>query len=152
MSAFFDAYALTGGLLIGLSASLLLLFNGRIAGISGICVSLFSLSVSGKNIRGAGFIIAMILAGGMTHYLMSDGASSLISDNATALRTDYPAVLIILSGFLVGAGTRLANGCTSGHGVCGLGRRSLRSLAATLCFMLTGVLTVGLLRLTGVLV
>ncbi len=144
MSAFFDAYALVGGLLIGLSATLLLLLNGRIAGISGICANLLSLSFSGKNTRGGLFLLAMILAGGITYQLMGDAAA--------VPREGFPVWLLALSGFLVGVGTRLANGCTSGHGVCGLGRRSWRSLMATLCFMATGILTVLLLRISGVLV
>jgi len=144
MSDFFDAYALTGGLLIGLSATLLLLLNGRIAGISGICANLLSFSFSGKNIRGAVFLLAMIVAGGITDQLMGDAVA--------APRESFPVWLLALSGFLVGVGTRLANGCTSGHGVCGLGRRSWRSLMATLCFMTTGILTVLVLRIAGVLV
>lgn len=143
MSSFFDGYALTGGLLIGLSATLLLYLTGRIAGISGICANLLSGSFTGKNIRGAWFLIAMILAGLIT-YSLTSSADSLP-------RSGFSPILLVVSGFLVGFGTRLANGCTSGHGVCGLGRRSWRSLVATGCFMLTGILTVWILRLSGVL-
>ncbi len=143
MSSFFDAYALTGGILIGLSATFLLLLTGRIAGISGICANLLSLSFSGKNTRGALFLLAMILAGGVTYQLMPAASEPL--------REGFPVWLLILSGFVVGFGTRLANGCTSGHGVCGLGRRSWRSLVATLCFMATGIMTVWMLRFTGLI-
>ncbi|MDC0709180.1 YeeE/YedE family protein [Stigmatella sp. ncwal1] len=127
---------LLGGALIGLSASLLLLFNGRIAGISGIAGGLFG-GMKGER----GWRLAFL--GGLV------GGGLL-------LRVVWPETLgtshapgsgwLVAAGLLVGVGTRLGNGCTSGHGVCGLARGSRRSFVATLTFMATGALTVFFVR------
>ncbi|WP_314925712.1 YeeE/YedE thiosulfate transporter family protein [Aeromonas piscicola] len=122
--------ALSGGMLVGLSALMLMLFNGKVAGISGI------------------------LAGAMQHrhawrwlFLLGLGAGAWLAFSLDWARLPsfdtLPAwPLVLLAGLLVGVGTRLGNGCTSGHGICGMGRLSVRSILATLTFMATGALTV----------
>lgn len=131
MTDFTPWTALAGGLLIGGGATGLLATTGRIAGISGIFFDL-------ARARGDRLWRLLFLAG------MVAGAGVLFHQAPTlqfAPRTEFPLVTLVVAGLLVGFGTRLGNGCTSGHGVCGLGRRSVRSLAATLVFMLTGVVT-----------
>ena len=126
---------LLGGLLIGLAATALLLFLGRIAGISGIVWG----AVSGQadNSWRWLFILGLLLAPLLFHNLSG---------------TPYPAAnplpwgYAVVGGLLVGLGVKLGSGCTSGHGVCGLGRLSLRSLAATMTFMATGIATVFVIR------
>ncbi|WP_027820359.1 YeeE/YedE family protein [Paraburkholderia bannensis] len=128
---FTPGLSLTGGLIIGLAAAVLVLFNGRIAGISGIFGGLLSLPRNDSGWRlafVAGLIIAPVVAG-----LLGKPAIADIEANWG---------VILVAGFLVGLGTRYASGCTSGHGVCGLSRGSLRSLVATLTFMAAGFLTV----------
>ncbi len=120
-----------GGLLIGLAAAVLVLFNGRIAGISGILGGLLSLprgDTGWRLIFLAGLIGVPVLA-------------ALLGMPATA-DIDSGWGQILIAGFLVGLGTRYASGCTSGHGVCGISRGSVRSLVATLTFIGTGLLTV----------
>ena len=126
--------AFTGGLLIGLSSTLLLLFNGRIAGISGIVGSAVRLD-AGWRWRWL-FILGLLLGGGLYE---SVSAVQLPSSK-------FAPVPMLVGGFLVGFGTRLGNGCTSGHGVCGLGRLSLRSLVAVLTFLFTAFVTVFIIR------
>ena len=128
-------FALAGGLLIGLSATLLLLVNGRVAGISGILFGAL-LSQEGRNWRLL-FLLGLLAGGGLYW---------AIAPQAFEVRQDYPPLLIVASGLIVGIGTRLGNGCTSGHGVCGIGRLSVRSIAATITFILTGIVTVTLVR------
>lgn len=124
--------ALVGGILIGSAASGLLLLNGRIAGISGIVAGLLPPRNGDAAWRLA--FVAGLLAGG--------GVLSMI--HPAAFPGGHPRALPVLAaaGLLVGFGTRIANGCTSGHGVCGLSRRSPRSLVATLTFMTIGAATV----------
>jgi uncharacterized protein len=127
--------ATVGGVLIGASAVLLMWFLGRIAGISGIAAGL--MSHAGKGNRGwrVAFIVGLIAAG----FLLRPMAST----------TPLPAtssMMLVLGGLLVGFGSVLGSGCTSGHGVCGLGRRSLRSLVATGTFMAAAMATVFVLR------
>jgi uncharacterized membrane protein YedE/YeeE len=119
-------------MLIGLSASLLLLFDGKIAGISGIVSGLLT-PMKNDTLWRAVFVIGL-LAGGLLFRLFSPHVFAIGISRSTAA--------LILAGVLVGFGTRLGNGCTSGHGVCGLSRFSTRSLIATLTFMATGVITV----------
>lgn len=127
--------SLIGGLLIGTAASLLLWLNGRIAGISSIIANLlFSKSRVWPILFAAG-----IIAGTALCYAL--GLAT-----APTARGRFPAWLLIVAGILVGFGTAQAHGCTSGHGVCGLGRLSLRSLAATLAFLLAGILTTYVVR------
>ncbi|WP_136485635.1 YeeE/YedE thiosulfate transporter family protein [Vibrio sp. H11] len=124
--------SLLGGMLLGISATLLLLMNGKIAGISGILSGL--LKPERGDFSWRMLFAAGVVAGGVL------GALTL-SDN---LVIDYPpnGGLLAAAGLLVGLGTRLGNGCTSGHGICGIGRLSRRSLVATAVFMLVAVLTV----------
>lgn len=132
MSHFTPLPSLLGGVLIGLSASALLLFNGRIAGISGICAGLLG---GERGDRGWRLLfVAGLLAGGLAVHLALPGAFQL-----TVART-VPALLA--AGFLTGFGARLANGCTSGHGLVGLSRLSPRSFVAVITFMATGAATV----------
>ncbi|MBF5046536.1 YeeE/YedE family protein [Aggregicoccus sp. 17bor-14] len=130
--------SLLGGVLIGLSASLLLLFNGRIAGISGIAGGLLAPARGEVGWRLA--FVAGLVGGGLLVRALMPGAFG----NAAAAAPS--AGLVVLAGLLVGFGTRLGNGCTSGHGVCGLSRGATRSLAATLTFVATGMLAVFLVR------
>lgn len=118
-------WPLTGGLLIGLSAGLYLLLNGRIAGISGLAAAAAGLTDKGDSKLGLGFL-AGIVAGAWL-------AAALARKPEIAI-TSSPA-LLIAAGLIVGYGTRLGSGCTSGHGVCGVARLSPRSLAATAIFM-----------------
>jgi len=128
--------ALFGGGLIGLAAGWLILLNGRIAGISGQLGGL--LERAGDWPERAAFVLGLLLAPALV-WLAGGGAVSANLDGVS------PALLIV-AGLLVGFGSRLGGGCTSGHGVCGLARRSPRSLVATLSFMAAGFATVYLLR------
>ncbi len=127
--------ALLGGMFIGLSATLLLAFNGRIAGISGI----FTGAVQFRGDQGWRwlFLIGMIIGGAFYEFVLAA--------QPTPTSTFSP-IAMITGGFLVGFGTRMGNGCTSGHGVCGLGRLSTRSLVAVLAFMATAMLTIFVTR------
>jgi uncharacterized membrane protein YedE/YeeE len=127
--------AIGGGALIGLSSVLLLWLNGRIAGISGIVNGLFRTRWADAGWRLA--FVAGLIAGGLFYHVLSGEA--LMS------RTDYPLALTIIAGLLVGFGTRLGGGCTSGHGVCGVGRLSIRSIVATVLFVLIGMATATIL-------
>jgi uncharacterized membrane protein YedE/YeeE len=126
---------LAGGLLIGLSAALFLLFNGRIAGISGIVGGLLRGTQGDMSWRFA-FLLGLILA---------PLAYALVSPLPQA-HVEAGTGTLIAAGLLVGIGTRYGAGCTSGHGVCGLARLSPRSLVATLSFMLAGFATVFVVR------
>ncbi|NOK35255.1 YeeE/YedE family protein [Corallococcus exercitus] len=130
---------LLGGALIGLSASLLLLANGRVAGISGVVGSLLA-PVRG-DIAWRLLFFAGLFAGGLLLARFLPGAfAAPLSPSAGGVW------LLAGAGLLVGFGSRLGNGCTSGHGVCGISRGSVRSIFATLTFMATGGLTVFLVR------
>jgi len=124
-----------GGILIALSCLLLYYSNGRLAGISTIASKLV-FSNPKQNIWRLCFVIGLI-AGSLTAY-------QFIS--APQARTGFPPLLLGLSGLLVGIGTSLANGCTSGHGVCGISRFSLRSFMATLIFLSSGIITCYIFR------
>lgn len=127
---------LGGGLLIGLSATLYLLLNGRVAGISGITASALGMLGGGANRMGLGFL-AGILAG---------AAIAVTFLRAPDISVTNSPWLLVVGGLLVGFGTRLGSGCTSGHGVCGLARLSPRSLVATITFMVMAAVTVFLAR------
>jgi hypothetical protein len=125
-----------GGVLIGTAALLLMALNGRIAGICSIVAGAI---LPGKDDRAWRWVFMLGLLAGtwLCHELLGLPVPTVEpSQNA----------LVIISGLLVGYGTQLGSGCTSGHGVCGLGRLSLRSLVATLVFMFAGVVTVSLMR------
>lgn len=127
-----------GGILIGLSSAAMLLFNGKIAGISGITGGLLGPHREGDVGWRVSFVLGMMLTGVVL---------SLLIPAAFAFELDRSTGALIAAGLLVGVGTRIGNGCTSGHGVCGLSRMSGRSLAAVLTFMTTGALTVVFVRL-----
>lgn len=126
--------ALLGGVLIGLAAAALLFFNGRIAGISGIVNGL-----AGQGAGERGWRIAFLLGLAGAGVLVMKLTGQVYVSPATT-------PVLVLAGLLVGFGTRLGNGCTSGHGVCGLARLSLRSLVAVLVFMAAAVFTVFVTR------
>lgn len=130
---------LGGGLLIGTSATLLLLGNGRIAGISGILNGAITFK-SSESWRWT-FLVGLISGTAIYEFLLAP--------QPTPVSTFSPWAMIV-GGFLVGVGTRMGNGCTSGHGVCGLGRLSVRSLAAVVTFLTVAILTVWVVRLLGV--
>ena len=122
---------LISGMLIGLSATILLAFDGRIAGISGMVSGAIKFK-SEENWRW--LFIAGMLGGGLIYeYVFASEPTPVYS---------FAPVAMIVGGFLVGVGTRMGNGCTSGHGVCGLGRLSFRSLVAVITFMITAIITV----------
>src|SRR5690606_26316587 len=128
-----------GGALIGLSASILLLANGRVAGVSGIFAGLLTPKRGDVAWRLA--FVAGLALGGLAVFLV---APSLF-----AFTADRTLPVVAIAGLLVGVGVRLGDGCTSGHGVCGLSRLSPRALAATVTFIATGALTVYLARVLG---
>ncbi|MBK8114603.1 MAG: YeeE/YedE family protein [Candidatus Accumulibacter sp.] len=127
--------SLAGGVLIGVAAALLALCNGRIAGISGIVGGLLRPQRGDLGWRAA-FVIGLILAPLLYRVLAP----------LPEIRIEAGSGLIILAGLLVGVGTRYGAGCTSGHGICGLSRRSPRSIVATLSFMAAGFATVFVMR------
>lgn len=131
MENFTPISAFLGGGLLGLAAALLMLFNGRIAGISGIVSGVVSPQRGDTDWR-LWFIGGLLL-----------GPLAAMALGAEAPKApDLPITTLLIAGLLVGLGTRLGNGCTSGHGICGMGRLSGRSLAATLTFMATALGTV----------
>ena len=134
--AFTPVSALIGGALIGLSTVLLMWLNGRIAGVSGILQGALARVSDGHGWRIA-FLLGLI-GGAAVWFAIRDWP-------APSAPTTAPWILIA-AGLLVGAGTRLGSGCTSGHGICGLARRSPRSIVAVLIFMTAGFVTVGVIR------
>ncbi|MCS6943541.1 MAG: YeeE/YedE thiosulfate transporter family protein [Geminocystis sp.] len=126
---------LIGGVLIGISATILLAFNGRIAGISGMING--ALEFKASQLWRWYFLGGMLLGGLLFEYVLPFPDTPRYPFHPTAM---------LVGGFLVGWGTTMANGCTSGHGVCGLGRLSLRSLVAVITFLITGILTVFVTR------
>lgn len=134
-NAFTPYPALAGGVLIGVAAALLVLLNGRIAGISGILGGLIR-PLKGDIVWRAAFVLGLV-ASPMIYALFAP---------LPVPRVDAGWGALVLAGLLVGIGTRYGAGCTSGHGVCGLSRRSPRSLAATVAFMGAGFGTVFVVR------
>lgn len=131
---------LIGGLLIGLAAAIMLLGAGRIAGVSGIAARAFGLTDGSLLRSGAwAFIIGLPL-----------GALLVTSQTAAPAPAFAGTVPLIIAGLIVGVGTRLGSGCTSGHGVCGMSRLSQRSLVATATFMITGFATVAVMNALGI--
>jgi hypothetical protein len=128
-------YSLLGGLLIGVAAAMFVLLNGRIAGISGILGGLLQAAKGDKTWR-VMFLLGMA-ASPFVYQIVADLPPVTIEAGTAQL---------IIAGLLVGLGTRYASGCTSGHGVCGISRGSIRSIAATLTFMMAGFITVYLTR------
>ena len=136
METFTPYSALAGGAFIGLSATLLLLFNGRIAGISGL--------LNGAIFGNPGDRLWRILF--LLGLVIGAFAFQLALPGFNMPRQGYPLTLLALGGFLVGFGARMANGCVSGHGVCGIANLSIRSIVATCLFMLMGMITVYIVR------
>ena len=125
-----------GGALIGLSVTLLLLFNGRMAGVSGIMNGLFQ-APKDERIWRSTFLLGLIIGAIIFQAVLPDFFTP---------RQGYPIWLVAVGGFFVGVGTRLGNGCTSGHGICGIASFSVRSISATVTFMLSGMVTVFVLK------
>lgn len=123
-----------GGLLIGLAAIVLLLFSGRIAGISGIFWG--AISFPNKLLWRGLFLIGILAGAWLFHFISKQPIPS----------ADGSALQAVIAGLLVGFGTKLGSGCTSGHGVCGIGRLSPRSLISTCTFMVAGITTVFIIR------
>lgn len=136
MTLFDPTLALLGGLLIGIAAALLMLLNGRVAGISGILGGALAGSADDKAWRLA-FLAGLILA----PILMR-----VIGQAVPEPQMPASWLMVVAAGLLVGLGARLGGGCTSGHGVCGIARLSARSIAATAIFMVSAVLVVAITR------
>ncbi|MEY4580698.1 MAG: hypothetical protein RL701_5401 [Pseudomonadota bacterium] len=131
MHNFTPITAVLGGGFIGIAASLLLIGNGRIAGISGILGGLLA-PVRGDRLWRVLFLLGLVACGAV--------ASLIAPERIGAAPRSLP--VLVIAGLLVGSGTRLSGGCTSGHGVCGISRLSPRSLVATVTFMAAGLATV----------
>jgi uncharacterized membrane protein YedE/YeeE len=127
--------SLAGGILIGVAAAMLVLLNGRIAGISGIVGGLLR-PARGDVAWRIAFVLGLVVA----------PLVWVMTSALPPVEIDADTVTLIVAGLLVGIGTRYGSGCTSGHGVCGLSHLSPRSLVATLCFMLAGFVTVFVTR------
>jgi uncharacterized membrane protein YedE/YeeE len=123
--------ATLGGILIGLAVGVFFLFNGRLVGISGIATN----ALTEKNNRFDNILFLLGLVIGPILY-------SLFTKNEINITISNSFILLIFAGLLVGIGTRISGGCTSGHGISGIGRFSLRSIVATITFMIVGILTV----------
>ncbi|BBM87682.1 membrane protein [Candidatus Uabimicrobium amorphum] len=128
--------ALIGGVIIGLSSAMLLLFNGKICGISGITGNILVFKRHDTLWRTMFF--AGLVCGGIVTFTLFPTTKAFVSDASTTV--------LICAGLLVGYGTRLGNGCTSGHGVCGMSRFSKRSILATCVFMISGMVTIYIVK------
>ena len=142
MTEFTPVASLLGGMLIGLSAVILMGANGRIAGISGIIIRLFPTRPYSGMRGAAAFILGLMLAAPIYAFVAGDFPQQMVSSSL---------YWMVGAGLLVGFGAGWGSGCTSGHGVCGISRLSGRSIVATMTFMATAFLTVLLLRHGGVL-
>ena len=131
---------LIGGLMIGIAAAIMLLGNGRIAGVSGMAARAVGLSDGGapRSIAWA-FVIGLPIG----------AAIVALAIGPVVARYPMGLPVIALAGVVVGIGTRLGSGCTSGHGVCGMSRLSKRSIVATLCFIAAGIVTVAVVNMLG---
>jgi uncharacterized membrane protein YedE/YeeE len=136
MTEFEVAMPLAGGILIGIAAAMTLLFSGKIAGISGIFGGM--LFQQGTERTWQTVFVAGLIAGGVLLYSIN---TEYFEDSS-----GRGLVTVTISGLLVGIGTRVGGGCTSGHGVCGIGRLSARSLAATVTFVVAGMAMVALFQ------
>ena len=123
--------ATLGGLIIGLAVVIFFLFNGRLVGISGIAAN--ALTDKDNKFDNLLFLLGLIIA---------PIIYSLFTNKETSITISNSLILLIVAGLLVGIGTRISGGCTSGHGISGIGRFSLRSIIATITFMIVGILTV----------
>jgi uncharacterized protein len=136
MENFTPISAVAGGALIGLSAALLLFFNGRIAGISGLLNGAVFAEKAERYWRLC-FLLGLVIGAFVFKLSFPD---------FNVPRQGYPLWLLVIGGFLVGLGARMANGCVSGHGICGIANLSIRSIVATSLFMVVGMVTVYVLR------
>jgi uncharacterized membrane protein YedE/YeeE len=137
MDSLAPIYPIGGGLLIGLAAALLLLLSGRIAGISGMLAATLRIADKGPPWRQAAALVAGLPIGALLVSALGRRPQIVITSSV---------FLLIVAGVLVGFGTRLGNGCTSGHGVCGVARLSPRSIGATATFMAVGFVTAFIMR------
>jgi uncharacterized membrane protein YedE/YeeE len=137
MHDFAPVPALVGGALIGLAASAMLFFLGRVAGVSGIAGGLLQRPAAGDTLWRAAFVAGLAIGGALLALAYPAAFPSPPVD---------PSAALIVAGLLVGFGARLGNGCTSGHGVCGVSRLSRRSLVATATFVATAIVTVFVTR------
>lgn len=129
-------YSLVGGGLIGIAVTMMLLFNGRVTGISGIIAATLE-KPTHEGVWRWIFVGGLLAGGALIQFVRPDLFTNLSGRSSTT---------IVLAGLLVGYGTVMGSGCTSGHGVCGISRLSVRSVVATLTFMLFGFLTVQVVR------
>lgn len=134
-------WGLLGGLLIGAAAALYLLGNGRIMGVSGILGGLIDRSANRQFVERVFFLTGLIGAPALLTLTIVGKADTQITSNLA---------IITIAGLLVGLGTRIGNGCTSGHGVCGISRFSVRGIVATVVFIGSGAVTVFTMRVMGV--
>ena len=124
--------SLFGGILIGIAAIIIFLTNGRIMGISGILGNLMTLKETDQIYWRIAFLLGVLIGPLIFTILFKEIKSEMVANTT----------FLIISGFFVGLGTSLGNGCTSGHGICGLSRFSIRSIVATLFFVISGMITV----------
>lgn len=136
MENFTPYTALLGGILLGTSSTLLLWLNGQIAGISGIFRGAIKMGAPDRLWRIL-FLVGLVIGGGAWWQIMGPTFTP---------RNDFPIPLLVIAGILVGFGSRIGNGCTSGHGVCGLGRTSGRSAASTVTFFSVALATTFVVR------
>ena len=141
MHNFTPVSALIGGVIIGLSVVLYFYSTGRLAGISGIFEN--AITSSSQKASNLLFLIGLVVGPVIIYYL-------IMPNKPIAFEITNSYLLIITGGFLVGFGTRLGGGCTSGHGICGIGRLSVNSMIATSIFVVTGVITVFILQQLGI--
>ena len=141
MYNFTPVSALIGGVIIGLSVVLYFYSTGRLAGISGIFEN--AISKSSKRASNVLFLIGLVVGPMIIYYL-------ILPNKPIAFEITSSYLLIVIGGFLVGFGTRLGGGCTSGHGICGIGRLSVNSMIATAIFVATGIITVFILQQLGI--
>lgn len=137
MENFTPVSAAIGGIFIGLSAVLFMLLNGRIAGISGLVAGILAPSGKRDDFWISGTFVAGLFIAPLILMIVSDRPS---------INFPQPLWMVVVGGFLVGIGSRLGSGCTSGHGVCGIARLSQRSIIATLIFMISAFITVFFVR------
>lgn len=133
--------AILGGILIGISSTIMLAWNGRITGISGM-VHLIVTPIAG-DVSWRWIFLAGMVGGGAIYEFWLAPAQSILPQTPDF---GFAPVAMVVGGLLVGFGTRMGSGCTSGHGVCGLGRLSPRSLIAVITFLITGIMTVFVVR------
>ena len=141
MYNFTPVSALIGGVIIGLSVVLYFYSTGRLAGISGIFEN--AISNSSKRTSNVLFLVGLVVGPMLIYYL-------ILPNKPIAFEITNSYLLIVIGGFLVGFGTRLGGGCTSGHGICGIGRLSINSMIATAIFVGTGIITVFILQQLGI--